>query len=143
MPAPHPVEIKLEGRTHRGDWTLEQGCKLKVRGYYYGSKIVDLGEAATTKRAQEVLLELVQAWMAEREAPKDPRPAGPIDKPLPFAVLVDRRPYNGTWRMLGAQVFVYSAYGSRAAPVKRSTPERVAERLLKELVREWRDGDHA
>jgi hypothetical protein len=35
-------------------------------------------------------------------------------------------------------VFVSSAYGGRSALVKRSTPERLAERLMKEIVAEWR-----
>ena len=47
------------------------------------------------------------------------------------------RTYNGAYRVDGGLVCVESAYGSRAADVGRSDPERVAKRLMLELVKGW------
>lgn len=52
----------------------------------------------------------------------------------PIRVEIAGRAYNATWHMEGAEVCVSSAYGSRKAALKRSKPETVAARLLREIV---------
>lgn len=132
-----PVSVEIDGRPHHGQWTLKQGGKLCVGGFY-GSRTVEIGDAQPAALAKEVLRDLVLAWRARTESEPPPaRRPSLEDRPFALTVLVDGRSWSGTWRLLGGQVCVSSAYGDRAAPVKRSTPERVAERLLKEMVAEW------
>ena len=125
------IEIVIEGCKHRGQCTLRQGAKLCVGGFY-GSQTVELSDAPTTTRAKEVLRDLVLTWQRQRAAAPPPvrRRPSPAERPTPVTVRVTGKSWSGTWRLLGGQVFVSSAYGERSAPVKRSTPVSVAERLL-------------
>jgi hypothetical protein len=136
----YPVEIELDGRKHQGQWTLRQGCKLCVGAGYYGARVVDLGDRKTTEVAREVLRELVVAWREAQQpepAPKiERRP--PRDRPGPISVIVDGQAWNGSWCLTAGEVVVSSAYGGRSAPPKRAAPERVAARLMKEIVTAWR-----
>lgn len=133
----YPVEVDLDGRRHRGEWVLKQGGRLTVGGFY-GAKTVDLGDAKPAALAKAVLRDLVQAWQArEQEPPPAPRRRTLEDRPTAVTVQVGGKSWSGGWRLLGGYVFLSSAYGERSAPMKRSTPEHVAERLLKELVASW------
>lgn len=139
MPTFYPIEIEIDGRKHRGQWALRQGCKLSVGGFY-GSQTVDLGDAPTTARAKEVLRDLVLAWEQRSFAPPSPpvrRRLSAAERPTPIRVQVGAKNWNGQWRLREGEVCVSSAYGERTAAVKRSAPERVAERLLREIVGEW------
>lgn len=51
-----------------------------------------------------------------------------------FQIVRDGRPYNAAWHVEGRQLVVSGAYGSLSRPLGRGRPERLAERLLAELV---------
>jgi hypothetical protein len=134
----YDIEVDVDGRVHRGQWSIKQGGLLCVGGFY-GSRTVELGDRQTIAVAREVLREQVVTWL---EAQREPAPrverTRPADRPFQLTVIADGRAWSGTWTFLGGHVFVTSAYGGKSAPVKRSAPERVADRLLKEVVAEWR-----
>jgi hypothetical protein len=52
----------------------------------------------------------------------------------PVTVNVFGRSYSGSWQVEDGQVILSSAYGSDREPVSRVVPEKVAERLLREIV---------
>lgn len=135
MPSFYPIAIQIEGRTHRGQWTLKQGARVSVGGFY-GARTVELGDAHPANLAAQVLAELVADWAARNQPPAR-EPAKPIVPRTVVKVAINGRDWNGSWTLLGGQVFVYSAYGQKTAAVKRAKPELVAQRLLKALVTEW------
>jgi hypothetical protein len=76
----------------------------------------------------------------------------PSDEPPPFAdmterhhhftVTVDGRHFSGDWQLQGREICIRSAYGSRTVPAGRSKPERVATKMLEQLVVEWKSQHH-
>jgi hypothetical protein len=63
--------------------------------------------------------------------------AGVTSRHHTFAVTVNGRRYSGEWQLQDKEVCIRSDYGSRRAAVKHAAPEKVAERILKEIVGEW------
>lgn len=53
---------------------------------------------------------------------------------LPINVYLNGQRYGGWWERDGADIIVSSAYGSRRAKAGRGDPEKVAGRLLKEVL---------
>jgi hypothetical protein len=76
----------------------------------------------------------------------------PSDRPAPsadmterhhhFTINVDGRRFTGDWQLHGREISIRSAYGSRTVPAGRTKPERVAARMLEELVTEWKSRHH-
>ena len=52
----YDIDVEIDGRRHKGQWTLKQGGKICVGGFY-GSRIVDLGGRQTVTVAREILEE--------------------------------------------------------------------------------------
>ena len=117
--------MDLQGEAH----------KLCVGGYY-GSRTVDLGDRQTIALAREILRELVLAWQAKQVRPASD-PAHRKPRAFPCTVMLGGRSWTGNWTLENDEVCLSCAYGSKRAPVKRTTPQRVAERLLTELVKAW------
>jgi hypothetical protein len=59
-----------------------------------------------------------------------------------FVIDFDGRHFSGDWQLQGRQICVRSVYGSRTVPAGRSKPERVAARMLEDLVTEWKSQHH-
>lgn len=129
----YDIDITLDGRKHRGVWTLKQGGKICVGGFY-GSRTVDLDGGHPLAKARELLADLVRDWLAAHAQPA-PLPE-PAERPMAMTVLVDGKAWHGTWCLRGRQVCVASAYSDASAPLGRSVPEVVAQRLLKQIVKQ-------
>lgn len=75
----------------------------------------------------------------DRTSVSDARSAHMEPRRSIIRVDIDGRRYTGDWLLRGKEVCVGSAYGWRNTPIGRAKPERVAARVLEELVKEWKE----
>lgn len=62
----YPVEIKLDGRIYRGDWTIVQGGRVCVRTLGYGSMTDDLGGEKPEVVAPRLLERIIREYDARQ-----------------------------------------------------------------------------
>jgi len=56
---------------------------------------------------------------------------------IPFGFDLCGKRWSGDWSVTDKRLCVRSAYGSAEQPLGRRKPERLAEELLKDILREW------
>jgi hypothetical protein len=61
-----------------------------------------------------------------------------VNASKPLNVYHGGQRYGGWWEVDGKELLVSSAYGSKRAPLGRRKPEKVAEELLLQIVKERR-----
>lgn len=69
MPRFYKFTADKDGRRYTGEWTLLLGGQLRVRCQPYGTMTVTIGaDAEPVARAQQVLLQILDAYAAEQDA---------------------------------------------------------------------------
>jgi hypothetical protein len=74
MAAHYPVTVEIDGKTYAGTWTLKQGGRICVGGYF-GARTVELGPRKPEDVAAKILRELVKAWLAKEARERKAREA--------------------------------------------------------------------
>lgn len=56
---------------------------------------------------------------------------------MPFGIEVVGLTWHACWELENGELCVFGAYGSRTVPLGRRKPEKLAERVFREILLEW------